>query len=171
MSGLLFLSSNDFFVDQGQKGKILCCKLKGFSLILFYSTQCQHCQTFIHKFKKLPGAVNGCNFAMINVSKNKDVVYMSKETIAPLQYVPYILLYVDGKPFVRYDGPHDENELAKFVYEIAQKVQENKKVTTHEKVKEVKNSIPEYCIAKPYSDEDLRYYLKFDEAYGDKIMK
>ena len=43
--------------------------------------------------KQLPGTVTGCQFGMINVSKNKKTIRMSKNTITPLTYVPYIILY------------------------------------------------------------------------------
>ena len=67
--------------------------IDNFSLILFYSTHCQHCQNIIPIMKQLPGTVTGCQFGMINVSKNKKTIRMSKNTITPLTYVPYIILY------------------------------------------------------------------------------
>ena len=77
MSGLLFLTSQDFQIQKGVKGPILCTNIQGFSLILFYSTQCTHCQTLIPIFKILHGAIGGCQFGMINVSHNKQCVLMS----------------------------------------------------------------------------------------------
>ena len=125
MSGLLFLSNEDFNIAKGAKGNILCTSIPGFSLILFYSTQCPHCANLIPIFKKLPGTIGGCQFGIINVSTNKQCIKMSKETIAPVTYVPYIILYVAGKPFMRYQGPHEISEINRFVLEVAQKV--NKK--------------------------------------------
>jgi hypothetical protein len=101
MSGLLFLSSDDFLIGKGTKGDILCNSIPGFSLILFYSTQCSHCQTLIPIFKKLPGTINGCQFGMINISTNKECIRMASNTIAPIIYVPYIVLYVQGKPYTQ----------------------------------------------------------------------
>ena len=60
--GLLFLSANDLTVQKGARGNILCNSIPGFSLILFYSTQCQYCQNLIPIFKSLPGTVGGCQF-------------------------------------------------------------------------------------------------------------
>ena len=92
MSGLLFLSTEDFHLVKGTKGAIMTTNIPGFSLILFYSTQCEHCQSLIPIFKQLPGTVGGCQFGMINVSHNKQCVLMSRETIAPIRVVPYIIL-------------------------------------------------------------------------------
>ena len=168
MSGLLFLSSDDFTINKGSKGNILCHDITGFSLILFYSTQCVYCQTLIPIFKTLPGTIGGCQFGMINVSTNKKCVQMSKDTIAPISYVPYIALYIHGKPFMRYNGPHDGNEIRRFILEVANKVQSKQKFST-ENVKENNKGIPEYSIGRPlYGENDKVCYLPFDDAYSDK---
>ena len=169
MSGLLFLSSDDFSVNKGSNGNILCHGIRGFSLILFYSTQCTHCQTLIPIFKRLPGTIGGCQFGMINVSSNKQCVRMSKDTIAPIDYVPYIVLYIQGKPFMRYNGPHDGSEIRRFVIEVANKVQ-SKQQFSKENVKESKDGkgIPEFSIGRPlYGPDEKVCYLNFDDAYGD----
>ena len=167
MSGLLFLTSDDFLVEKSNKGALLCNNIQGFSLILFYSTQCVHCQTLIPIFKKLPGTIGGCQFGMINVSSNKECVRMSKDTIAPITYVPYIVLYIQGKPFMRYGGPHDGSEIKRFVLEVSNKVQ-NKQKFTSENIKEPekgKPGIPQYTIGHPLCGSDDVCYLKMDEAY------
>ena len=134
MSGLLFLGNDDFTLMKGTKGNILCSSIPGYSLILFYSTQCPHCQKLIPIFKKLPGTIGGCQFGMINVSLYKKCVQMSKDTIAPILYVPYIVLYVQGKPFMRYNGPHNAEEIKRFVIEVANKIQ-SKQTFSNENVK------------------------------------
>jgi hypothetical protein len=166
MNGLLFLSSEDFSITKGNKGNILCHGIPGFSLILFYSTQCHHCEKLIPLFKKLPGTLGGCQFGMINVSSNKKCVQMSNDTVAPIAYVPYIILYIQGKPFMRYNGPHEVEEIRRFVIEVANKVQ-NKQKFTSETVKDDKKSIPEYTIGVPLCGPDNNVcYLEFDNAYG-----
>jgi thiol-disulfide isomerase/thioredoxin len=170
MSGLLFLEHSDFFLDKGQQGTVLCTNIKGFSLVLFYSTVCEHCHTFIPIFKKLPLSVGGCQFGMINISKNKPLIAMSNETIAPVKYVPYIVLYVNGRPFMRYDGAREEDAIRKFVFEVAKKVQ-NKEQFSSEKVKNPSkgDGIPAYTIGKPLcGDGDGVCYLSFDDAYEKK---
>ena len=149
MSGLLFLSNDDFFISKGTKGNILCNSIQGFSLILFYSTQCPHCQQLIPIFKKLPGTIGGCQFGMINVSTNKSCIKISKETIAPITYVPYLCLYINGKPFMQYKGPYDINEIKRFVLEVAQKVNNKQKFSNENIKNENKKGIPEFSIGHP----------------------
>jgi len=120
MSGIHFLENDDFIVKQGDKGfllsltySVLC---RGVTLLLFYSIDCEYCKTLIPVFKQLPQYVNGCQFAMVNVNRNIDVVERSKNTIAPITYVPDLILYVNGSPYVRYDGPHVIPHIQKFIF-------------------------------------------------------
>lgn len=168
MSALLFLSSEDFGLQRASKGQALCHSIPGFSLILFYSTHCDHCQKLIPIFKKLPGTIGGCQFGMLNVSMNKEVVGMSRESTTPITYVPYIMFYIDGQPFTAYSGPYQESEIRKFIIEVANTLQK-KQQFSKEKFKQVNNSqIPVYCIGKPVCGDDQVCYLDFGNAYNIK---
>jgi hypothetical protein len=170
MSGLLFLTAEDFGVQKGTKGDILCNNVPGFSLILFYSTHCKFCQTLIPIFKRLPGTIGGCQFGMVNVSSNRQIVEMSESTISPIKYVPYIVLHVNGKPFMSYKGPSDEGEIRRFVMEVAGNLQK-KQQFSKERVKEPSSTgIPEYTIGIPISGgkNDAVCWLTFNEAYTPK---
>jgi hypothetical protein len=166
-AGLLFLDNDDFTIQKGTRGDILCHSIPGFSLILFYSTQCPHCKTLIPIFKKLPGSIGGCQFGMLNVSNNKQVIALSKNTIAPITYVPYIILYHNSRPYMHYRGPLELNEIKRFVIEVAQKMQ-TKQTFAKENVKHepTTKGIPEYTIGHPLYGDDNRTYLEFEEAYG-----
>ena len=171
MAGLSFLSSSDFHTMDTPRGKIMCTNIPGFSLILFYSTQCKFCKHLIPLFKQIPKSVGGCKFGMMNVSNNKDCIIRSRQTIAPINVVPYILLYIDGKPYMRYKGEHTISRIANFVVDIAQKVRDQLK-TQKEIVKEDKNikkekdsDIPSFTLGKPLCNDDV-CYLKFEDAYA-----
>ena len=129
MSGLLVLSNEDFSVQRGTKGDIMCHSIDGFSLILFYSTNCTHCQSLIPIFKKLPGSINGCQFGLINISTkaNKPVVAKAANTLSPIKFVPYIVLYINGKPFMRYQGNYNDADIRKFVWDVARNIKMKQK--------------------------------------------
>lgn len=167
MSALLFLTADDFNVQKGQKGDILCNNLKGYCVVLFYSTQCVHCHSLIPVFKQLPGTIANCQFAMINVSMQKNVVMMSRNTISPITYVPYIIFYVNGKPFMKYSGPHDANEIKRFIIEVSKNLQSKQKFFEEVNTKQTKEKpIPEYTTGHPKDlGDDSICYLEFDEAY------
>lgn len=167
MSGLLFLQACDFSVQNGQKGDIVCNNIRGISLILMYSTKCEYCQRLIPIFKRLPGTIGGCQFGMINVSVETDIVLMSRNSISPIKYVPLIILYVNGKPFIRYDGPHTEQDIRQFLFEVTSKLQAKEKFSSDKNKENSKNSreIPEYTVGYPLFGEDDDFYLEFNEAY------
>ena len=150
MSALIFLTTDDFSVQKSPSGDILCNSIQGFSLVLFYSTKCEHCQELIPIFKGLPGTLANCQFAMINVSQQRGVAEMSRSTISPITYVPYIVLYVNGRTFMKYNGPTDSNEIKRFVIEVTRNLQNKQKFyeeTTQKHEKEHK--IPEYTTGVP----------------------
>lgn len=164
MSALLFLSNENFGIRKEQGESVLCNNIKGFSLILFYSTQCKFCKDLIPVFKKLPGTIGGCTFGMINVSNNKQCVNMSLQTKAPIKYVPFIVLYVDGRPLVQYDGKHTISDIRQFVLDTAKqfRLKRNftKSFTTSEKPK-----IPAYCTGQPVCSDGV-CYVDFKDAYN-----
>jgi hypothetical protein len=123
---------------------------------------------------------------MVNVNRNMSVVERSKNTIAPISYVPDVLLYVNGMPYIRYDGPHDINHIKDFIVSIYQKVQktafmgskENTEGASyqgqefHESMEEPQKNpqdvIPAYTIGKPMCGDmkkDGVCYLNFQKAY------
>jgi len=167
MSALLFLSEDDFSVSQGQKGNLLCNNINGFSIVLFYSTQCVHCHSLVPIFKSLVGSVTNCQFAMINISQQKKVVALSKDTITAIRYVPYIVFYVKGRPFMKYNGPPDGNEIRRFIIEITRTLQTRQKFYEETTAKrDTDKEIPPYTIGIPKTcDENGVCYLEFDDAY------
>ena len=180
MSNLLFLTADDFELRKGTKGNIVCHDIPGYSLVLFYSTQCKYCKELIPIFKQLPGSISGCQFGMINVSKNKDIVHMSRNSIAPIDYVPYVILFINGKPSMRYDGPADVQTIQKFVIDVSNRFKgqnfnrqqqntnqnnQNNQNNQQAKIRHQEKRIPEYCIGKPLCGDDKRCYLEFDTAY------
>ena len=172
MSGLLFLGNDDFNITRGTNGPILCNTLSGFSLVLFYSTQCKHCNSLIPIFKRLPGTIGGCQFGMVNISIHKDLIKKSKNTILPITYVPLIILFISTKPYMIYKGPHDENEIKRFIIEVYNKVNNKQKFTNemNKKINTTKTHPVLGDIGIPlYGDSDLVSYLEFNEEKGYHI--
>ena len=168
MTGLIFFCSEDFNIKAGNKGNLLCNNIPGISLCLFYSTQCSYCQQLIPEYKKLPGSISGCHFGMINVSKQKSILHVSKNCLTPIQYVPLIILYANGTPLARYDGPNEIEEIKKFVIDISQKLHNDFNEENGENgsgSEGLDSGIPEYSIGRPIEGKMKVCYLDFDEAY------
>lgn len=175
MSGLLFLKSDDFFIGNGNNGEVLCTNIPSYSLILFYSPKCEHCSDMLPIFKReLPGTINGCQFGIINVTSpiGHGVIAMSKGTISPIEYVPTIFLYVNGRPVMKYNGPRDAGTIISFVIEFAkrnnisqQRQQQNRtnnrqeNNTNNGNVKGSGKPIPNYSLGNPLCGKDGVCYL------------
>ena len=168
MSKLLYLSSEDFTVIQGPNGPVLSNRVKGISIVLFYSKKCVHCHSFIPIFKRIPSSVSGVSFGMVNVSQNIELVKMAEQTILPIKYVPLIVVYVNGKPFIKYKGSNTEQGIKNFLSEITQKLNNKQYFSQQQremKTEKKENSIPDYCIARPKCNSEGVCYLSFDKAY------
>lgn len=168
MAGLLYLQNDDFEIRRGTRGNILCHGIEGFSMILFYSTQCVHCQGLIPIFKRLPGTIHGCQFGMVNVSTFRDIIAKSRQTIVPINYVPYMIFYYNGKPFMIYKGEYDMRSIQNFIVEMynnIQRKQEFSRGTVKNVKQETEDSIPEYCTGIPVCSDKV-CYLEFMTAYN-----
>lgn len=174
MSGLLYLGAEDFTIAKGIKGPVLCTSIRGFSLILFYSEKCVHSRKLLPIFKKLPANVGSCQFGMINIERNMLCIEMSKRTISPVTYVPTIILYVAGRPYMSYKGPHELEEIKRFIFDVSQSISKKKsKVTPSAPGATVKENpkaggLHEYCLGVPLYGDDNVTYLEFDASSGYK---
>ena len=187
-SGIYFLNEDDFILRENTKGKLLGIKenFNGLTLLLFYSRECQFCEKLLAQFKQLPSLIMGCKFGMVNINQNPTVVDISKTTISPITYVPDLILYVNGLPYMRYDGPGEIENIKEFIVDIYQKLQktsflqnqngqhqssttENEIQKTTSSYAEIENEIPAYSVGKPLcgtsKDAYGKCYLDFDDAY------
>ena len=164
MSGLIFLTKDDFHLEQGTNNTLLCHKINGFSLILFYSIQCDYCKKLLPNFRRLPGMIGGCQFGLVNIAKNKSLINLSNKTVSPIEYVPFLILYANGKPFMRYDGQHDIASLKKFIVDVNNKLK-HKRQFSKETEHLNKKKIPSYTIGNPLYGIENRSYLEFNQAY------
>lgn len=171
---MLTLTARDFYVTKGTRGQILCNGIKGMCLLMFYSPTCMYCKHFFPSFQNLSKSISGCSFGILNVSKNKEIIAMSEGTITPIKYVPYIILYVDGKPYMRYDGPKEEEEIRKFLSEIIKRLSiyskfatGNVQIDADRKIEQKKkDDIPVYTVGVPITDNKNVCYVAYEEAYG-----
>lgn len=156
MSTLLFLGTDDFFVHNGA----LCTELSGFSMLFFYSSQCQHCQKFGPLFQELPKQVMRCSFGMINVGKNKRIVNVAQNTSTPITFVPLIIMYVNGVPFAQYSGEYTQASIQRFIYTMSTRAREENFPPQGSAKREVRG-------VNDSTYDSLVSYLEFGEAYID----
>lgn len=178
MSGLLFLSAEDFELKNVQNADqsanvVMTHAIPGFSLILFYSTHCEYCKNIIPMFKTLCNVIGGCSFGMVNVNNNKRCVEMSKNTSTCIKYVPYILLYINGMPYMEYKDDCSVEAIKDFIIKISNDFRSKQSFTDDKKNKNTKphsKEIPKYCTGHPIkgSLKEQVCYLDWGEAYVAK---
>jgi thiol-disulfide isomerase/thioredoxin len=165
MNSLLYLTVDDFGLQKSsQGGNILCHRVQGFVLVLFYSTKCQPCKELIPIFKSLPGRIMGCQFAMVNVN-NRRLVEMMKNNISPIEAVPAIYLYINGKPYMKYEGSRTDHDLLSFVMDVINNLQAKRAFAPGRVKQEVGEAIPGYSIGVPLSGDKNKQvcYLKLED--------
>ena len=174
MNNLYHLTSEDFFLDQSNDGKrVLCIDAKGLVLVCFHvnADRCAHCEDTIPEFKRLPQRIGGCKFALANLSMNPDIIKMSRLSKAPIEHVPFIILYVNGRPFLKYEGERTTQDMSEFIQEVVKKLQTKQQFIEQKNFK-VESDIPAYSIGTPYNvvcDEEKGVcYLEYDAAYQVK---
>lgn len=164
----VFLSDTDFNIQQGKNGKLLCQNIPGISLVLFYSQQCEYCQDVFPQFEMISNQLPGCTFAYLNINKFQKVAVLSGQTIAPITYVPFIILYVNGVPYMKYNGKKTANDIGKFVSDVLSRINVNQNFSTQKTVKNLQETIPEYVNgAIPYNVicDAEQCYITVNEAY------
>jgi thiol-disulfide isomerase/thioredoxin len=182
------------YLEESVRGGLVLtnCVKRGISVVLFYSSKCQHCTKLIPIFKKLPGHINGVQFALSLVTP--EIAMKSNKTISPIQYVPLIILFVNGRPFVRYDGAFTENDIKSFIIDYGNKISARERDTFQQQKrqnqqqihyqnqpqskKNISNDIygipynskkhqdiPDYINGIGVPKRDDVTYLEFDDAY------
>lgn len=154
---LLFLSDKDFV----KAGTVVRNPIRGYSLVFFYAPSCPHSKRRVPLFRELPRRIGGCSFAMVDITRNMGIVNKSKNSTLEIEYVPLIVLYVDGVPNMVYTGPPTIDDIIKFIVDVVHVLSEAKKkkqavpqfsreteTRIHQNVSK-KSRIPMYSIGIP----------------------
>lgn len=178
-SGLFFLTDREFSLQpssqnlvgaiQGQGQSVrqydLAHRIPGVCVVFFYSISCPVCKPLFQEFKTLPGKVHGVNFAVANVSANNmRIQQMAEASTTPIRYVPYIVVYVNGKFYLEYRGPKKIDSIARAAYEIAAKIQTGQDFSQG-KVCTSQSGAQGYCV-DGYEDDDDDVCYTVDEIFG-----
>lgn len=160
MSSILKLTVSDFTLVHETKGPVLTLNIKGVVLVLFWSPGCSICKELIPNFQHLPQVMRSIKFCALNINQNQQILTMAKQTSSPIEYVPYIVLYVNGKPFLQFDDNPTLEKLIAFV-QYATKLIESKKQFIDKGAK-IESDVQKYTFGVPYHDlkcDDTVCYL------------
>lgn len=173
-TGLLYLTHREFSLQlsksnthQNQQKYDLVHKVPGICFVFFYSKSCEYCKNLISSFKTLPGKINGVNFAMANISAdNSRILQMSQASTTPIQYVPYLALYVNGQYYIEYKGSKSIDHILRAIHEIVGKINSGREFVNGQ-VQKSEHGANVYYDGSDDSEE--RCVMTYDEAYGGRV--
>ena len=95
---------------------------------------------------------------MVNVydPDSINLIEQSQKTTTPLQHVPFVVFYINGIPFKKYDGQYNLQDFQTFIKNVLAEASQIKNTS------EI-NEIPPYTIGKPNSAKVC--YLTYQKAY------
>lgn len=169
MNNIIYCNDEDFYLVKGQSGKVLLCNSKykdGPFFLFFFSTKCANCDTGMEAFtrlvRKFPPHIK---FGAININEFPTIISKSAQSCTPLEYVPYLVLYFKGKPFMRYDGEMDTNEMMTFLADAIKIIDQKKEFIKSSGTEE---KVPEYAGGIPYNIvcNKNRCYIKYNDVYN-----
>lgn len=177
---IVYLVPNDYYVNREDE---LCNKIDGHSFILFTTTSCHYCKDIQPIFVKMSQTIQGCTFGIIDVDQeNQKIVNIASRSKTPLEYVPYMILYLKGRPIAQFiaDESHPEKNfdyMRDFL--IQQSNAAKRDISTMQQHRQQQqqqqgavgtNNIPAYSLGIPGNLKNPRArnvcYLGFDKAYG-----
>jgi thioredoxin-like negative regulator of GroEL len=121
MAGRGVLSLTDKNFSRNPNG-ILLINIPKPSLVLFKTKQCPHCVSLEPVFKQLSMSNDRVLFCFADISENRGIHKMSKDSNVPITTVPIIVFYAQGKPLARYKGARDAQSISNFVNSILQQM-------------------------------------------------
>ena len=178
---IFYLSYGDFHIQRGTNSPLLCHGMNHISLIMFHSTQSAYSQQIAPIFKMLPQAIRGCQFGIIKIGQNMNLVQMAAQTNTPIEYVPLIIMYVNGIPYMEYKGPADLENMRQFIITqytaIEKQISFTNQNNTNAYAQQATQQnvhydpsirrIPQFSLGSPLFGDDMRQYLHTREGLTD----
>jgi thioredoxin-like negative regulator of GroEL len=87
-------------------------------VVMYTWHNCTHCTELEPIMKKMPSMVPSMSFYVVDIGENSTPTQMSADTILPLTYVPQIIVYINGRPFMRFSGTRNESSLRQFLAQV-----------------------------------------------------
>lgn len=156
--GLLILEEEDFeLVETGKITHLVHTVESKYSIVMFYTDECDQCKIIKPILLSFVGNPT-IQICMVNVydPDSTNLIQQSQNTSTPLLVVPFIVFYINGIPFKKYDGQYNRSDFQTFVKNVmdeASQVQDASQI----------NEIPPYTIGKPNSAKVC--YLTYQKAY------
>jgi glutaredoxin len=87
------------------------------TVVLFYKNEenRKYSDEFKRVFAEIEETGFECKFGVINIDEHSEAAEMASQTKTPINYVPYVVIYAQGRPYMSYGGKIDSIELVKLI--------------------------------------------------------
>jgi hypothetical protein len=179
--GLIELTSESFKKMKGNRGHVLGIpNAQNLTLVMFHSPQCEYCDQAMPELAKLYRYLREnnlpINVAICDVSKNKKVIQEAADTVDPIKYVPYMIIYLRERPHLRYNGKKIAEEMLNYLIEVMKRIDTRQqfvapaRVQQQEDQEEQQEASPTGIPYNVVCEGDV-CYLTQTEIYGGKQQK
>ncbi len=107
----------------GHNHKTLNIDIPGNVLVFFKMEGCPGCTAFEPIFYQLARDERRINYGVTNLTNARDVIAMSRSTSTPIKTVPFLILYMSGRPFAKYIGKKNILAMKSFISKALFQVQ------------------------------------------------
>lgn len=112
------LTPKDFNIIKTIKGDLVEYLHKELTVVLFYKNEegIEYSTEFKRVFTDIEDNIDlECKFAYINVDKYPEQLEMASKTKTPIHYVPYVVIYAQGRPYMSYSGKIESVEIVRLI--------------------------------------------------------
>lgn len=165
----MFLTPNDFTI---QNGELMRPNDQGYSFVFFFTYDCKDCDHVKPAFNYLSNHFKGINFCYMDMAqKNYMLMYMSRHSKTPIEYVPFLLLFANGRPIAQFfqDEENPQNNIPKMENFILANTRRHQQQTQGSKSGSSKpegEGIPPYSIGIPGNLALKKVCKLYDNAYN-----
>lgn len=120
--GIIELSSKNF---SRSPNNMLLLNIPEMCLVLFKQQGCPHCTVLEPVFSKLAATDNRVLFCFADISRDRQIHKLSKDSNVQINSVPTMYFYAGGKPAARYKGERNLNSISRFITNVINDIKSN----------------------------------------------
>lgn len=170
----MFLTPNDFAI---QNGELVKPNDQGYSFVFLFTNDCAWCEDVKPAFNYLSKMIRGVNFAYMDVAQNNwQLRDMSLRSRTPIEYVPLLLLFANGRQIAQFfqDEDNPQNNTPKMQHFIMANTRNHQQQAQSTRIRGGGSSgganpsssdIPAYSIGIPGNLASRKVCKLYDNAY------
>lgn len=109
------LTPGDFHVVDTPKGKLIQSHLKDIMLVLFYKEDCETSSKIKSILQLISATDIECTFGYFNADIYPDYIKNSLKTKTPVNEIPYLVIFANGRPYMSYSGNFNAIDITKLI--------------------------------------------------------